>query len=337
MIKSILLILNIVAATNGVLLALILFAQERFGSAQVRLAFAGFIFLLSVLLGIFVALDTGAITISGWLAVATDVFALTASACFFSYIWAISGKSPHPVIFAPVFIYLFTVVGAGGRYLPPTNIAPIIGIQTTYTLAAIFVYVASRSGLPKAIIQRRENRQLPALFAGVGLLHGAQILRLLFPHNNIFFDLVPFVGAFGLVLIVLYGIMGSQTLAGFGKAPHPTGPQKVDEIESAILGNKAYLDPDLSLQKFASTVNLTPRELSEYLNQVKGQPFREFINEKRIDHSLLFLAQPEEARTSIEAAALLCGFRSRSSFYEAFKKRTGITPAEYRNRHTPGA
>ena len=148
------------------------------------------------------------------------------------------------------------------------------------------------------------------------------------------FDFVPFVGAAALLLMVFYGIAGSQTLAGIGRTPPSQPHDALTDIHAAILESKAFLDPDLSLQKLAQTAQLRPRALSEYLNKSHGMTFREYINSLRIEEAKRLLTDPNEAQTSIEAAALLCGFRSRSSFYEAFKKRTGKTPAEFRKNPT---
>lgn len=334
MIKSALLILNIVAAFNGILVAAVLAFQERMGPTQIRIAFAGLLFSISMLLAIFIALDNGAFIYSMPLGVLTDVMGLFAGALFFNYVAGVSGRAMSALAFAPVGLYLASVVIAGGRYLAPTDIAPIIAVQASYSAAAFLIYMRSRTNLPPAVIQRRENRHLPALFAGIALLHGAQFLRLAFPGNNFFFDLVPFVGALGLILLVFYGVAGSQTLGAFGQAPRgaPSPPvqNRAKEIETALQTSKAYLDPDISLPKVAGILGMKPREVSAFLNQETGQTFRDFINRLRIAEAQRLLQSPDEAETSIEAIGLLSGFRARSSFYEAFKARTGQTPAEFR-------
>lgn len=333
MIATALLILNVVAAFNGILVAAVLVFQERMGPAQIRMAFAGLLFNISMLLALFIALDNGVIIYAMPLGVLTDLMALAAGALFFNYIAGVSGRPMRVWPFALPALYFLSVLVAGGRYLAPNEIGPIILIQAGYSAAALFIYMRERAGLPPAVAQRAENRQLPALFAGVALLHGAQILRLAFPGNNFFFDLVPFVGALGLILLVFYGVAGSQTLGSFGRVPpQPKSPAPVGEIEAAVIASKTFLDPDISLPKIAGIVAMKPRDLSAYLNQEKGQSFREFINGLRVKEAERLLLATEEAATSVEAVGLLSGFRSRSSFYEAFKARTGLTPAEYRKQ-----
>lgn len=334
MIATTLLVLNIVAAFNGLLIAAVLVFQERMGPAQIRLTFAGLLACISFLLALFIALDNGVVIYSMALGVATDVIGLVAGALFFNYVTSVSGRPMLIVAFVPVVLYLLSVLFAGGRWLAPTEIGPIVLIQTAYSLVALFIYIGARTELPQAVANRTENRLLPALFTGIGLLHSAQFLRLAFPSNSFFFDFVPFVGALGLILLVFYGVTGSQTLVGFGQAPRTPAPAKTtgpnSEIEAAILASRAFLDPDISLKKVANIVELRPRDLSAYLNQQKGLTFRDYINDLRVTEAQRILCNSDEVQTSIEAVGLLSGFRARSSFYDAFKTRTGKTPAEYR-------
>ena len=331
MIKTALLVLNIAAAFNGLLLSFVLIFLERLGPAQIRIALAGLIGGISLLLGIFVALDTGVMTYSMAIGVLTDAMALFAGALLFNYVCGVSGRSMTLWPFLPMVAYLLSIAIAGERYLAPDDIAPIIVMQTFFTIGAFAIYWRNRTILPAVMRQRKENQLLPALFAGIALLHGAQYLRLAFPGNNFFFDLVPFVGALGLILLVLYGVAGSQTLVRFGASTPPPKPSEaLNDLKAALTTSKAHLDPDISLQKAASLVSLKPRELSVRINQDSGQTFRDFINALRIEEAKRLLASPAEAKTSIEAIGLLSGFRSRSSFYEAFKARVGMTPSQYR-------
>ena len=230
MIATALLILNVVAAFNGLLLAAVLAFQERMGPAQIRMGFAGLLFNISMLLAIFIALDTGVIIYSMPLGVLTDLMALIAGALFYNYVAGVSGRAMPVWSFAPPVLYFLSVVVAGGRWLAPNDIGPIIFVQAAFTTAALFIYIRARAGLPPALSQRPENRQLPALFSGAALLHGAQFARLAFPGNNFFFDLVPFVGALGLILLVFYGRRGLADPWVFrpccAAAPEPPRPRR---------------------------------------------------------------------------------------------------------------
>lgn len=51
----------------------------------------------------------------------------------------------------------------------------------------------------------------------------------------------------------------------------------------------------------------------------------------RVNDSKEMLLNPEYSNYSTEGIAKSVGFNSKSSFYTAFKKNTGLTPAEFKN------
>ncbi|WP_083773434.1 helix-turn-helix transcriptional regulator [Desulfofarcimen acetoxidans] len=59
----------------------------------------------------------------------------------------------------------------------------------------------------------------------------------------------------------------------------------------------------------------------------------EYINKLRIKKATQLLS---DAHMNVLNIALLCGFGSLSTFYECFKKYTGITPNEYRKTDSAG-
>ena len=91
-----------------------------------------------------------------------------------------------------------------------------------------------------------------------------------------------------------------------------------------------YLNPELTLAALADQVAMTPREVSELLNQSLGVHFFDFINSHRIDHARqLLVTEPSQSVLDILLAS---GFNSKSSFNTAFKKQIGMTPSAYRKQ-----
>jgi AraC-like DNA-binding protein len=58
--------------------------------------------------------------------------------------------------------------------------------------------------------------------------------------------------------------------------------------------------------------------------------FFNYINDLRIAKAKKMLNGDQHDKLSIEGIAKVVGFQSKSSFYTAFKKTTGITPTEYK-------
>jgi ligand-binding sensor domain-containing protein/AraC-like DNA-binding protein len=110
-------------------------------------------------------------------------------------------------------------------------------------------------------------------------------------------------------------------------------PDRSKEIESLMMDflaeNKIYLNPDLKINDLAREVHCSPRELSQVINQNLNLSFTEIINRYRIEHFKTLMNDPAYMKYTLTAIAELCGFNSKASFYRAFKKISGQTPAEY--------
>lgn len=105
----------------------------------------------------------------------------------------------------------------------------------------------------------------------------------------------------------------------------------VEEVMGRLNGlmvRGAYRDPDLSLGSLAGSLGMTPHQLSELLNARLSQSFLEFVNAYRVAEAQRLLR--DESGRKILDIALEAGFNSSSSFYNAFKKATGTTPADFR-------
>jgi len=104
----------------------------------------------------------------------------------------------------------------------------------------------------------------------------------------------------------------------------------VDDFRALMTSGGAHLDPDYRLADLAAAAQLSPGEISRAINEQTGSGFVNILNRERLRHASGLLTSPQEARTSIEAIALMSGFRSRSAFYRAFAETYGMTPAAYR-------
>lgn len=93
---------------------------------------------------------------------------------------------------------------------------------------------------------------------------------------------------------------------------------------------KIYLNENLSLEVLAEELDLHPRQLSEFLNAKKQTNFNSFIHSYRIKEAKnLLIKYPEK---NISDIGFEVGYKSLSSFYEAFKKELKITASEFRQK-----
>ena len=93
-----------------------------------------------------------------------------------------------------------------------------------------------------------------------------------------------------------------------------------------------YLKDDLSLHSLAEMLDIHPRFLSQVINENAKQNFFEFINTYRVQEAMKMLQKEEFKAHRIFEIMYQVGFKSRSSFHMAFKKRTGLSPKDYRKR-----
>ncbi len=101
-------------------------------------------------------------------------------------------------------------------------------------------------------------------------------------------------------------------------------------IEAAMQKDALYLDPGLSLQKLSQHIGAVPNQVSQTLNQEIGASFFDYVARWRIMASKPQVAAGE---ASVLTIAFAVGFNSRSTFYKAFKRETGMTPKDYRRAH----
>jgi AraC-like DNA-binding protein len=102
------------------------------------------------------------------------------------------------------------------------------------------------------------------------------------------------------------------------------------QLVALMQGEKLYLRADLTLPDLAQKLDCTVNHLSQAINAGFGVSFFDYLNEYRVKDAMDLLCQGQgEARTVLDVA-LEVGFNSTSTFYVAFKKLTGKTPAQYR-------
>lgn len=106
--------------------------------------------------------------------------------------------------------------------------------------------------------------------------------------------------------------------------------QKISDcLVHLINDEKLYINPNLELSDLAARCDVPKYLLTLFLNQHYGKSFPDFINYYRIEEAKRLFEDAENQRYSVEVIAQKCGFNSRSAFYSAFKKQTGITPVHF--------
>lgn len=103
------------------------------------------------------------------------------------------------------------------------------------------------------------------------------------------------------------------------------------QVNELISKDKIFKNSDLTLDSMAKHMNINRNYLSKAINQTTGKNFNTYINEYRVKEAINILSNKKSDVISIDAIAFDVGFNNRTSFYQSFKKITGLSPSDFRN------
>lgn len=95
--------------------------------------------------------------------------------------------------------------------------------------------------------------------------------------------------------------------------------------------NKLYTNPELTLEYVSRKAHSNTKYVSQAIKEKTGLNFNSFINTYRIEEAKKSLLDPVKKNWSLNVISESCGFNNPTTFYQSFKKNTGLTPAAYRN------
>ncbi|HLP05220.1 MAG TPA: two-component regulator propeller domain-containing protein [Paludibacter sp.] len=102
-----------------------------------------------------------------------------------------------------------------------------------------------------------------------------------------------------------------------------------DKLNEYMKREKPYLNPELKQAEVAKAINYSVHEISLVLNVHIHSNFSDYINSFRVNELIHCIANGFYSHLNVSAIAQKCGFNSKTTFYRAFKKVTGLSPAEY--------
>lgn len=106
---------------------------------------------------------------------------------------------------------------------------------------------------------------------------------------------------------------------------------KKDRLTDVYQYIKENYKKEISLDEVAQIANLTPTSFCRMFKSKTKKNFVEYLNEIRISNACKQLIETD---MSISEIAYNCGYKTVSNFNKLFKKNTGNTPKEYKNKIT---
>ena len=161
------------------------------------------------------------------------------------------------------------------------------------------------------------------------------ILSITITYQIALFGVLTYIWGALIFSLVLYYLTGSILLSSgsftlqLKNREVKGGDQLLERLHLHMNAEKPFVKRDLRLEDLANTLSVNRQTLSQLLNKHYKQGFTQFLREYRINEAKkLIETRPE---LSMEGVGYEAGFRSNSSFYEAFKKIENCTPAEYKS------
>lgn len=255
------------------------------------------------------------------------------------------------MLFSLTFVMHRTEIDDNGRFYSHTfalNIVLYVAALCQYLFYLVYMLRLIRNFKTKALNELSNTEFIDPTWLRIFLLTFLAVFLLLIVmmviaiHKldaNYFNTIVSVV--FALVIYILgYKGLFQQTILPVNaeiQEKRATPEIKVDEqLLSKLLdfmaSQKPWHDPELTLTSLADRVDISRNLLSELINSGTGGNFYDFVNKYRVEEIKQLMADPKFKDYTILAIAFEAGFPSKSTFNSIFKKFTGLTPSEYRNR-----
>jgi AraC-like DNA-binding protein len=103
-----------------------------------------------------------------------------------------------------------------------------------------------------------------------------------------------------------------------------------ERVELLMTKEKVYLSRFFNLNALAEEIAISPNYLSKIINTHAKVNFSDYVNAYRVAFAKDMLETKEFENYKMLSIALEAGFNSKSSFYNAFSKLTGVTPGQYK-------
>ncbi len=213
----------------------------------------------------------------------------------------------------------------------------VVAHQIVYTtLSAVVLFRARRN--EAAPFHTAVTRGLLLFFAAV---HAAQMVRFGWSDVGPLRNVVPVVASAAILLLGLALALahrGEQLLPqryrNSSLAEADAG-RCTERLDALMRTEVVYRDPAVSLAAIAEKLGVTTHHLSQSLNQHRGTTLIDYLGSWRVEEAKRQLLDPARDNVTIDAIAESAGFGSRSAFYSAFRRVTGVTPSAFRRLRQP--
>lgn len=219
----------------------------------------------------------------------------------------------HPgdiLIIPPHAIHKLICPTPGIRFVFLMNLDPYTSFQDYKAMQPMF--------LNAQLISPETTRHYESLYNNF-----AKMIEIYF-KNDIFWETDVFALFFKNMSICAKDYFGSQNAS----IPPAVQKEHYDKFSNLLIYIDEHYADDLNLEDTAAIVGFSKFHFSRLFKQYTNTTFYDYLCKKRITRAQEMLAE----NFSITTIAYQTGFNTPSAFCRCFKKHTGYTPSEFRNK-----
>lgn len=219
----------------------------------------------------------------------------------------------HPgdiLIIPPHAIHKLICPTPGIRFVFLMNLDPYTSFQDYKAMQPMF--------LNAQLISPETTRHYESLYNNF-----AKMIEIYF-KNDIFWETDVFALFFKNMSICAKDYLGSQNAS----IPPAVQKEHYDKFSNLLIYIDEHYADDLNLEDTAAIVGFSKFHFSRLFKQYTNTTFYDYLCKKRITRAQEMLAE----NFSITTIAYQTGFNTPSAFCRCFKKHTGYTPSEFRNK-----
>jgi AraC-like DNA-binding protein len=102
-----------------------------------------------------------------------------------------------------------------------------------------------------------------------------------------------------------------------------------ENIKKYLIKEKPFINPDFSISDIALAMQVPQNHVSYCINDIMQTKFSTLKSDLRINYAVELLSGNLKESFTIEGIAQQSGFKTRASFYNAFKEKTGMNPTDF--------
>jgi AraC-like DNA-binding protein len=126
---------------------------------------------------------------------------------------------------------------------------------------------------------------------------------------------------------------GNENLLTTKKLPEAILREVISRITLLMEQDKIYQEPELTLQALSEKLKIPSYQLSQVINDGMKKSFYDLINGYRVKEAKRLLLDSKNQNYTVLSVGFDAGFNSKTTFNTVFKKFTGFTPTEFRERN----